>query len=226
MEVETAETLLAHARRLDQFALSAIGAEGKQASFVSSEDALEQLRNVAHSGGPERTYDALLSAVGNLNPAQFGDVIFLIGHDVDHGSKATFDAVRELILKGRLRFYGMSFADKLAKLPPGFDLNKPLPSGFGLSKLESLSTDTGYFFSFHAVHNLSMPGQITLFKNFLGDLYAGIAEPYRLSIKSPNIKNQTTMDLRITQMEARRVRTDGIHYPHRLFSCTVTASAR
>ena len=222
LETEMAASFVGHARPKDQFALLVISAEGTAASFLSPDDVAGRLHKLADSrpaatDANERIYDTLLAAAKRLEPPQFGDAIFLFGHHEDFGSTATPGHVLELIQRNELRFYGMSFADRLAKLPPDFDLNKPLPKGFGPSKLEDLSYETGYFFSFHAVHDLKLQGQMSLLEDFLADLYAWIAEPYRLGIPASAIKDKTTLEIAVTKMEARKIHD--IHYPHTLFPC-------
>jgi hypothetical protein len=60
----------------------------------------------------------------------------------------------------------MSFTDPLrGKLPP--DLNKPLPANVGMEKTDQISHATGYFFSFHSVQVLNIPGQYHFSKDFL-----------------------------------------------------------
>jgi hypothetical protein len=218
-ETQMAANFVGHARPKDQFAFLVIGAEGTKDSLLSSGDLAERLEKLAvsrpaNTEANERIYDTILAAVNRLDPPQFGDAIFLFGHHEDFGSATTSDRIQELTLKSSLRFYGMSFADPLAKLPKGFDLNKPLPQGFGQSKLEVLSRETGYFFSCHSVLSVNYPGQIPLFKNFLGDLYAWIAEPYRLKVPASAIKDKTKLEITVTNLETRKIHQDGIHYPH------------
>jgi hypothetical protein len=224
LETEMAANFVGHARPKDQFAFLLMGAEGTADSLLTSDDLAERLRKLGGSRPPvteekERIYDALLAAVNRLNPPQFGDAIFLFGHNEDFGSATTPDEVLELILRNRMRFYGMSFADPLAKLPPGSDLNKPLPKGFGPSKLDLFSAETGYFFSFHSVRSLNNPGQIPLFENFLDDLYAWIAEPYRLRIPASAIKDKTKLEITVANLETRKIHQSGIHYPRSVYSC-------
>jgi len=224
LETEMAASFAEHARPRDQFAFLVIAAQGTVDSFLSSGDTAERLRKLtgsrpAATEANERIYDALLAAAKRLDPPQFGDAIFLFGHHEDFGSATTSDEVLRLILKNRLRFYGMSFADRLAKLPKGFDLNKPLPKGFDRSNLELLSAETGYFFSFHSAQSVNYPGQMPLFKNFLADLYTWIAEPYRLKIPASAIKDKTQLEIAVTDLETRKIHKDGIHYPRSLYPC-------
>ncbi|MBZ5719830.1 MAG: hypothetical protein LAO03_05565 [Acidobacteriia bacterium] len=220
LETEMAASFVGHARSKDQFAFLVIGAEGTADSFLSFDDVAGRLQKMTSSRpaateANERIYDSVLDAAHRLNPPQFGDAIFLFGHNQDSGSAASADQILDLVVKNRMRFYGMSFADPLA--------NKPLPKGSGRSKLESLSAETGYFFSFHAAHNLNQPGQMTLFQGFLADLYAWIAEPYRLSFSSAAIRGQTKLEVTVANLETRRVHQDGIHYPHSLYPCVAPA---
>jgi hypothetical protein len=225
---EMAASFVEHARPKDQFAFLVIGAGGTSDSLMFSDDVAERLRKLAGSRpaateANERIYDAILAAINRLDPPQFGDAIFLFGHHEDFGSAAAPDHVLELIQRNKLRFYGMSFADRLAKLPPGFDLNKPLPKGFGPSKLEDLSYETGYFFSFNAIHDLNYPGQMPLFENFLTDLYAWIAEPYRLRISASAIKDKTDLEITVANRGTRKINDSGIHYPHSFYPCAAPA---
>jgi hypothetical protein len=224
LETEMAASFLEHARPQDQFAFLVISADGTVNAPSSSSDVAERLRKLerarpATTEPNERIYDALLAAVNRLNPPQFGDAIFLFGHDGDLGSNTAADRVFDLILRNRLRFYGLSFADPLAKLPPGFDLNKPLPKDLGPSKLALLSAETGYFFSFHAVRSVNYPGQKPLLKAFLGDLYAWIAEPYRVRAPATAVKDKTKLEITVTNLATREVHQDGIHYPRSLYPC-------
>ena len=223
LEIKAVKNLTQHARPDDRFDLSVIGADSTEHSFLSSEELALRVKKLERSKAPERTLDALMNALHILDDTQFGDTIFLVGHDEDSGGTTTFDEVRERMLKTNVRFYGLSFADKLAKLPPGFDLNKPLPTGFGPSKLDSLSAETGYFFSFHSVRSLQLAGQEELFKGFLADLYAWIAQPYRLSLSDINSKGREPMEVDVAQMDARRIHKNGIHYPH-LITCASAAN--
>ena len=136
------------------------------------------------------------------------------------GSKATLEQVEEMILRNRLRFYAMSFTDPLrGKLPPGFDLNKPLPRNAIPGGADNISHATGYFFSYHSVEALRFPGQLTLLEGFLGDLYAGIAQPYRLRISS-KASGKAPVDLTVVNAEARHIFPSDVHYPHFIYPCT------
>jgi hypothetical protein len=160
-----------------------------------------------------------LAAAKRFDPPEFGDTIFLFGHPDDLGSKATPEQVEELILRHRLRFYAMSFTDPLrGKLPPGFDLNQPLPKNLGQQGADKISHATGYFFSFHSVDALKFPGQVALLEGFLGDLYAGIAQPYRLKV-SLNTSDKAALDLSVVNGKDRNIRPDDVHYPHFIYPC-------
>lgn len=228
LETEMAARFVEHARPNDRFAFLVIGAESTATSLLSSGEVVDRLRALAGSRpapseGSEKIYDSVLAAVNRLNPPQFGDAIFLFGHQEDFGSTANADHVLDAVMRGRLRFYGMSFADRFAKLPAGRDPNKPLPKGFGRSKLETLSAETGYFFSFHDVRSLNYPGQIPLFENFLGDLYAWIAEPYRVQLSGSGVKDKTELEISVKNPEARKIHREGVHYPRSLYPCAATS---
>src|SRR5579862_1217884 len=224
LETETAASFVENARPKDLFSFLVIGAKGTEGALLSSGEVEERLRQLAgsrpaSSEGSERIYDAVLAAVNRLAPPQFGDAIFLFGHHEDIGSTTNADHVRDVVLRNRMRFYGISFADRLAKLPPGHDLNKPLPKGFGRSNLELLSAETGYFFSFHDVRSLNYPGQMPLFKNFLADLYAWIAEPYRLRFSGFDIKDETGLEIEVKNLDPQKLHRNGIHYPRSVYPC-------
>jgi hypothetical protein len=223
LETEMAISLSEHARPEDRFAFFLVGVDRPAGPLLTPGEVQKRVGEVASSrpdaaDGSERIYDALLAAAKSLDPPQFGDAIFLFGHPKDSGSKATPEEIQELILKDRLRFYAMSFADPLrGKYPPRFDPNKPLPANLGLEQADKISHATGYFFSFHSVEDLD-PSQIVLLKGFLGDLYAGIAEPYRVKIDA-NVADKTALDLLVTNSQARNIRQSDVHYPHFIYQC-------
>jgi hypothetical protein len=225
LETEMAVSLIENARALDRFSLFLVGVDGVAGPFLPLGDMQAKLRDMTSSrpvtaDGGERIYDALLAAAKRLDPPEFGDTIFVFGHPDDSGSNATAEQVEEIILRNLLRFYAVSFTDPLrGKLPPGFDLNKPLPRNAIPSGADNISHATGYFFSYHSVEALRFPGQLTLLEGFLSDLYAGIAKPYRLSI-SPNPSDKAALDLAVVKAETRNIRRDDVHYPHFIYPCT------
>ena len=175
LETEMAATLVRNARRDDRFALVLTGQETTPFPFQSAGDIQRQLNELYSnrplaSDGSERNFDALKAAASSLNPPSFGDVVFLFGHPEDDGSAATFDQIKQIILEGGTRFYGISFTDPLRdKFPAGVDPNKPLPNSFIPAKLDQLAHLTGYFVSYHSLEALAQPGQNRLFRNFLGE---------------------------------------------------------
>ena len=225
LETEMAATLIENGRALDRFALYLVGVDASFGPFLPLGDIQAKLRDMASSrpeavDGNERIYDALFAAAKLLDPPEFGDTIFLFGHPDDLGSQATPEQVQEIILRNRLRFYAMSFTNPLrGKIPPGFDLNKPLPKGAIPGGADNISHATGYFFSYHSVDTLNFPGQMTLLEGFLGDLYAGIARPYRLKIIQ-TASGKSAIDLTIVNGETRNIRQGDVHYPHFIYPCT------
>jgi hypothetical protein len=220
-----AVSLIENARALDRFALFLVGVDAIAEPLLPLGDVQARLRAMASSrpvsaDGNERIYDSLLAAAMRFDPPEFGDAIFLFGHPDDLGSKATPEQVEEIILRNRLRFYAVSFTDPLrGKLLPGFDLNKPLPANIGQPQADTISHATGYFFSYHSVEALKYPGQLALFERFLGDLYAGIAQPYRIKI-SQNTSDKTDLDLAVANSKERNIRQGDIHYPRYIYPCT------
>jgi len=225
LETEMAGSLIGNARAEDRFALVVVGDGAPAGPFLLLSEIQNRLKHLASSRpnpayDGERVYDALLIAAQHLDPPQFGDVIFMFGHPDDSGSKASSDEVQELMLKNRLRFYGMSFTNPLlGKVPRKFDLNKPLPANVGLAKADQISHATGYFFSFHSVQALKISGQMDLLKGYLGDLYAGIAEPYRVKVDR-NTSSKTPFDLAITDADVLNIREGDVHYPHFVYQCS------
>lgn len=225
LETEMAVTLVENARALDRFAIYLIGVDALFGPFLPLGDVQAKLRDMASSkpeavDGNERIYDALLAAAKLLDPPEFGDAIFLFGHPDDLGSHATPEQVEEIILRSRLRFYAVSFTYPLrGKLPPGFDLNKPLPKGAIPGGADDISHATGYFFSYHSVEALKIPGQVALLEGFLGDLYAGIARPYRIKI-AQSVSGKSPVDLTIVNAETRNIHQGDLHYPHLIYPCT------
>src|ERR1700690_239695 len=153
-----ASEFVKHARPGDQFAFSVIGAEASPAELLSSSQVLDRLQGLS-SNTNERIYDALLAAARRLDPPQFGDAVVLFGHHEDTGSETPASDLQNLMVKNGVRFFAVSFANPL---PPGFDPRKPVPKG-SLSKLQLLTSETGFFFSFHPIAALNMPGQLPLF---------------------------------------------------------------
>jgi hypothetical protein len=222
LETEMAVTLIQNARALDRFSLFLVGTGTPAGPRLPSADLQTQLREMTSSRPPtvdanERIYDALLAAAKHMDPPEFGDAIFLFGHPDDTGSKATPEQVEELILRNRVRFYAMSFTDLLRGKHPA--ANKPLPKGLGQERADKISHATGYFFSYHAVDVLRIPGQRALLEGFLGDLYAGIAQPYRVTI-GLKMSDKTALDLAVVNGKDRNIRLDDVHYPHFIYPCT------
>jgi hypothetical protein len=160
-----AAILIGHARPDDRFLIVLIGQDDTTDGELSSSFAQERLKQLdkhrpAPAGVAEKTYDALFAAAQRFEPPAFGDALFLFGHPDDSGSKAIADQVRDLLLKNRFRFYAISFTDPLkGKLPPNFDLNKPLPARVRFPELTCISAETGYFFYFILSSSCTFPGK-------------------------------------------------------------------
>jgi hypothetical protein len=225
LETEMAVKFIDHARADDRFYFIIVGTDVLPGPVTSARVVRDQLMKLMSSrpgasDQNERIFDSLLASAQQHDPSQFGDVIFLFGHHEDFGSTADPDQVLDLMLKRGLRFFGMSYADPLrGKLPPGFDLNKPLPPGLGPTKLERMAQATGNYFSFHSVQVLNHPGQMQLYEGFLGDLYARIARPYRLRIATPPVPGRIKLEITVSNLQERNIRTSGIYYPPSIYSC-------
>ena len=236
METEMAAYFVELGRPKDRFALLYVGMDGSSDSFLTSGEADERIRKLmvsrpARIDSDERTLDALLAAASRLDPPMFGDSLFLFGHPEDTGSKKDDpDKVIELIMKNRIRFYGVSFLDPLmGKLTPAIDINKPLPAdllALVSPKLAEMSAATGYNFSFHSLLALSQPGQTRLFRGFLQDVYSGIAEPYRLNLfTSTDLSAQTKLDISIADLNDQKINSRDFHYPKYIFPCASPRSS-
>jgi hypothetical protein len=227
LETDMAATLVHSARRDDRLALILTGQETKPSPFQSAAEIQRQLNELysnrpSASDASERNFDALKAAASFLNPPSFGDVVFLFGHPEDDGSAATFDQIKQIILEGGTRFYGISFTDPFrGKFPAGFDPNKPLPNTFVTAQLDQLAQLTGYFVSYHSLEALKQPGQSRLFRNWLVDLYTGIASPYRIEIPHASISTQSSLAIEVN----REIYKHDIHYPQVIYPCATPPSA-
>jgi hypothetical protein len=230
LETEMAASLVKNGRPDDRFLLTVAAANVNIEDFEASGAVVEWLNKLEHSrplskGPGEKLYDSILATAKRMEPPQFGDVIYLFGHVEDSGSTSDVGLLREILLKNRIRFYGLSFTDPLrGKLPPNFNPNKPLPASIVSSELEKISAATGYFVSFHSPDALKVRDQPALLKGFLVDVYAGIAEPYRLRIPTPGLKGQLELNIELTDAAKRGIRSIDVHYPHVIYSCDLPPS--
>jgi len=220
LETEMASALAKSGRTLDRFSLYVIGVDASFGPLLPTAEVQARLRDAASSrpeavDGNEKIYDALFAASKLLDPPEFGDTIFLFGHPDDLGSQTTLGKIQGIVLRNRLRFYAMSFG----KLPPLPDPNTPLPKGTNPAGVENTVRATGYFFSYHYVENLKFPGQTELLKGHLADLYAGIANPYRVKIVQ-TAPSRSSLELTVVKGEGRNIRQDDVHYPHFVYPCT------
>jgi hypothetical protein len=224
LETNMAARLVGQARPDDQFIIAVAGQDNATGAELSAAAVAQQhLRELADhrpavAVGEERIYDTLLAAAKGLNPPAFGDSLFLFGHPDDSGSTASVEEIRAFFLKNQLRFYAVSFTDPLkGKLPRNFNLNYPLPIRSPV--LTNVSADTGYFFSFHSVDQLKLPGQTALFEHFLADLYSGIASPHRITIPIAPSADELKVEVTIGKNSELGIHKDEIHYPHIIYSC-------
>jgi hypothetical protein len=225
MQVEMAANLLGHARLGDRFFFMVLETDIAPVDSLEAAAVKERLAKLAMSrpaatDSNEKIYDALLLASNEHKPSQFGDTIFLFGHHEDFGSLADPDEILGVMLRKRLRFFGMSYADLFRNLPRGFDINKPLPPEMRPKKLEQMSMATGNYFSFHQLVALRQPGQMELYESFLGDLYLRIAEPYRVRITMTSIKGPQALHLAVSNMQERKVRDNSMYYPRTIYPCS------
>jgi hypothetical protein len=232
IETEMAADLVGHARPFDSFALLLVGRENATGGLLSPAEVSQQLRELGSSrppgaGSSERVYDALFAAAKRLDPPRFGDALVLFGHMYDVGSKADPDRLTGMIMKAKLRILGFDFSDPLpTSLPPGFDPNSIPPESSAPPKLNKLTAETGYFFSFHATAVLNRPGQMGIFEGFLADVYKRIAEPYRLKALAFGSSGRAELKIMVAHSEDRKIRPSDMHYPQFIFPCaTAPATA-
>jgi hypothetical protein len=233
VETEIAADLVGHARPFDSFAVIIVAGENATQGFLPPAEIREQLRGLWTSrpsriDSSERVFDALSAAAKLLDPPQFGDSLVLFGHMNDVDSKTDPDRLQGVIMRNKLRVLGFDFSDPLpTPLPPGFDPNNIPPESSGPQKLEKMTTETGYYFSFDAMEGLNRPGQMRLFESFLGDLYRRISEPYRLRARAFASRNRVKLEITVANSEVRKIRPTDMHYPQFIFPCTrVPATAR
>ncbi len=228
LEAQMAARFVEAARPEDRFLLLLEGVDSGGGSFLPAEEIDSQLRELAFNRpstgqSTERTYDTLFDAAQHFDPPAFGDAMVLFGHPEDVGSKTDPDQLLQVILSKGLRLYGFSFRDPLqGNLTPGLDLNKPLPASvrsLADPKLAQMSRETGYFVSFHSILSLSQPSQMRLFEGFLDDVYAGVAQPYRLRIRTPATQGPTALQIDVRNAKDRVPRADRVYYPHSIYPC-------
>ena len=226
IQLDMASSLVEHARPQDTFSLFLVGASDTEDPISTSADVRRRLKELASSrpvapDSTERIYDALLAAIMHLTPSQFGDAIFLVGHDKDSGSKVSVAQLKELTLRNRVRLYGLSFYNPFFDTgPPGLDpKTKAIPFNGDPSELDLLSHETGYFVSFTAPESLSFPGQIRMRKDFIADLYAGIAEPFRVSIPGPSVRSPVKLEIDIANLKKRKISIEDVRYPRSIYPC-------
>ena len=212
LEAEMAARMVEIARPDDRFLLFLEGIDRPNAQFLSPEETDRQLRAMTFnrpstSDSTERAYDTLLDAVRRLDPPAFGDALILFGHAEDAESKTDPDQLLELILRSRQRLFGFSFREPM-----------------GDPKLDQMSRETGYFVSFHQVESLKEPLQMTLLNGFMSDVYAWIAQPYRLRIRPVRAKEAASLRIEVLNTKVRVPRADAPYYPHMIYPCSDSRS--
>jgi hypothetical protein len=200
-ELEDAKRLLQFARGVDRFGFVLVGGDAETHGFVSPGEAkryLGRLRTArpATAGTEAKFYDALLTAAKSLDPPRFGDVIILFGRSEDSGSKTAVADLRQMFLKQRLRFYGLTF--------PGQKRNAagwPLPD----PGLESLSEATGYSIW---LTNVNVLRQVDF-----DSWFRCIAEPYRFSITAA-MSDQASLEITLLPgLRKKKLDKVTIRYP-------------
>ncbi|MGH9712792.1 MAG: hypothetical protein ACRD5M_05775 [Candidatus Acidiferrales bacterium] len=178
--------------------------------------------------GSERSYNALLAALGRLDPPKFGDALLFFGHHNDSDSSADPAQLLEMILERKVSLLGQSFFDPLRGKLTIDDFNKPLsPSQTALtsSKLVDMTGHSGYYFSFRSAQNIREHGLFGIVQSDFAGLYAGMAEPYRLRIKTSGIEGRTRLEITIKNLDARKIHPVDIHYPLSIYTCTAQPAA-
>jgi len=212
LEAETAARMVEIARPDDKFLIFLEGIETPQERFLSADETDRQLRAITFdrpstSDSTERVYDTLFDAVRRLEPPAFGDALILFGPAEDGGSKTDPDRLLELILRNRQRLLGFSFRDPL-----------------GDPKLDEMSRETGYHFSYHQIEALKLPYQMTLLNGYMSDVYGWIAQPYRLRIRPVPAKDAARLRVEVMNSEGRVPRADTLYYPHAIYPCSDSGS--
>jgi hypothetical protein len=219
LDITTA--LVEHARPQDTFSLVLVGADDSDGLFLTTEDVRNRLRKFALSSPPrsspgtsERIYDAILAAAMHLTPSKFGDAIIFLGHDRDSGSNAGLAQVQELILRNRVRFYGLCFYNSKIRI---------IPSNASRSELDLLSHETGYFIPYLPAEPLAEPEQIRQKKEFVVNLYGGITKPYRVSIPGPSIPGPVKLEIGVAKSVRSNPNPENVHYPRSIYQCGAPA---
>lgn len=197
-ELKGVARILLYARSIDRYAFVLVGASPATSGFVSPGEAKERLKSLQNTrpapAGPEAAiYDGLLTAAKTLDPPQFGDTIIFLGLGKDSGSRVAVADLRHLLLKGSIRFYGLTFLPWNVYKPDAIEPFLPDPG------LVSLSDATGCYFS------------VT---NSIGfSWYQDISEPYRLRVVS-STAGEASLDITLLPGLKRKNLSDiTIRYP-------------
>jgi hypothetical protein len=200
-ELEYAKRLLEFARSIDRFGFVVVGGDAETHGFVSRSEAKTYLGRLKATrpatADPEaKIYDALLTAAKSLDPPQFGDVIVFFGLGEDSGSKTAIADLKQMFLKQRLRFYGLTFPSQ-KRSAAGWPIPDP--------GLESLSEATGYSIW---VTNVNVLRQVDF-----DSWYRCIAEPYRFSITAA-MSGQASLEITLLPgLKKKKLDKIAIRYP-------------
>ena len=212
LEAEMAARMVEIARPDDKFLIFLEGIERPQERFLTPEETDRLLRAMTFdrpstSDSTERAYDTLFDAARRMEPPAFGDALILFGPAEDAGSKIDPDRLLELVLRNRQRLLGFSFRDPR-----------------GDPKLDKMSRETGYHFSYDQIEALKGRYQMTLLDGFMSDVYGWIAQPYRLRIRPVPAKDAARLRVEVMNSEGRVPRADTLYYPHTIYPCSDSGS--
>jgi hypothetical protein len=231
LETEMAARFVHNARPNDKFVLLLEGSDSGTAPVVTPTEAIRQLstlRNVrpVPAGSEEPLYDVLQSATQRVDPPAFGDAIVFFGHPEDSGSKIDPDQLLQILLKNGLRLFGFSYRDPLEGKLTLENINKPLPPNLKAlvdSKFDDMSHQTGYFLSYRSIRSVKQPRQYVNVEMFMDDVYARVAEPYRLKLRMPTGSGPIRLRIEVVDAKNRVPRADDVAYPHSIYPCLASS---
>jgi hypothetical protein len=232
LEAEMAARFVHNARPNDKFILLLEGADSGAARVLTPDEVNRQLSNLRNvrpvpAGSDEPLFDVLQSATQRLDPPAFGDAMVLFGHPEDGGSKTDPGQLQQIVLKHGLRLFGFSYRDPLEGKLTLENINKPLPPNLRAlvdSKFDDMSHQTGYFLSYRSIRSVKQPGQYVNVEMFMDDVYARVAEPYRLKIRIPASTGPIPLRVEVVDSKNRVPRADDVAYPHSIYPCPAASA--